>query len=93
MSHMTIELASGAELFHEQIDDENLPGWWMDGNAVTVRTGLTTSTYRLPRGRARVSVMRLSRGRSQLVIGGFTSTTVVVNGPNPAIWQLREVVL
>jgi len=92
MSHMTITLDDGARLPNHKVDDDT-PGWWIDGNTVTTRTDMTTAVYRLPKGRPRVVMQRLGNRRSQLIIGGYTTTTVAVNGPADTIRKLREAVL
>lgn len=67
----------------------------VDGNVVTVTSsdGKMMSRYKLPTGKPRVTVHRLTKGQAQLAIGGYTTTTVAVTGPAAAIEQLREAVL
>jgi hypothetical protein len=73
----------------------NLDGadYTIDENRVTVRTGRVTSHYTLPRRRPRISIHEFEKGRGQLLIGGFTSVAVSVNGPLDAIRRLRDAVL
>lgn len=73
--------------------DTDTVGWWADGNRVTVRGERTLSTYTLPKGARRVTMARLGKGQSQLVIGGFKSVTVTANGPSEHIERLRMEVL
>lgn len=89
MSYTTIVL-DGREI---DPDTEYAAGWWIDDNTVTVRTEHSLSVYRLPKGRARVTVTRLGGDKSQLIIGGFTTITVSVIGPFDAINRLRKAVL
>lgn len=92
MSHTTITLDDGGRLAKHQLDSDE-PGWWVDANTVSVRTEHSLSVYRLPKGRPRVVLHRLGGRRAQLIIGGFTTTTVAVNGPTETIRKLREAVL
>jgi hypothetical protein len=90
---MTVDLTDGSELDSAGIDDRTRLGWWIEGERVTVRTAHSISVYRLPKAARRITMMKLGARRSQLAIGGFTSTSVVVNGPNDTIAKLREAVL
>lgn len=92
MSHMTVTLDDGGRLAKHQVDSD-VPGWWIDANTVSVRTEHSLSVFRLPKGRPRVVMSRLGNRRAQLIIGGFTTTTVTVNGPTETIRKLREAVL
>lgn len=89
MSYGTITLASGEELFGGGIDAGD-SGWWIDGNVVTVRDEHGLTVWRLPRGRAKLSLRRLGKSRGQLIVAGFTKVTVVVNGPYRALEKLME---
>lgn len=89
---MSITLDDGGRLAKHQVDSE-APGWWIDDHVVSVRTEHSVSVFRLPKGRPRVVLHRLGNRRSQLIIGGFTTTTVAVNGPTATIEKLREAVL
>lgn len=78
----------------EETEDGPTPGWWYEGNRITTVDAFGgTTVVKLPRGRPRVSMFVLGSGRAQLVIGGFTTTTVAVTGPVEAIQALREEVL
>lgn len=68
-------------------------GWWLDANRVTVRTDMSLSVFTLPKRSPRIIIQRLGRGRSQLVVGGWTRTAITVTGPEDAINRLREGVL
>lgn len=68
-------------------------GWSHDANVVTVTGEHSTSVFRLPKGRSRVTLHRLGRGRGQLVIGGFKTVTVVVNGRYADVEKLMKEVL
>jgi hypothetical protein len=72
-----------------QIDE----GALIEGNRLTALEEKSLTVYNLPRGARRIAVLYLSETRSQLVIGGFKSTTVVINGPTAMIEKLREAVL
>ncbi len=61
------------------------------GRTVTVRSGPSESTYRIPSG-ARVSLRR-DRTSATLLVGGFKSATVTVSGPIRDIERLRDSVL
>lgn len=89
---MTINLDDGGRLAKHQIDSDE-PGWWVDEHVVSVRTEHSVSVFRLPKGRPRVVMSRLGNRRAQLIVGGFTTTTVAVNGPVETIKKLREAVL
>jgi hypothetical protein len=65
----------------------------VDGNRITIEHKHGIDTYVLPRTQRRVSIHYLSAGRHQLIIGGFGSVTVTVNGPAERIRKLREAVL
>ena len=62
-------------------------------NTVTIRGEHSTTTYRLPRKRPRVTVERVGRATSRLVIGSFDRVSVTVTGPSTTIERLRESVL
>lgn len=87
----TIDL-TGAPLPDGAVDTDR-PGWWRDGATLSVRGELGQTVYKLPTGRPVVGFMRLGGGRAQLKIGGFKTTTVVVNGPHDQIRKLYEEVL
>lgn len=91
VSHTTITLDDDGLVDAELAGDQ--PGWWIDGNVVSIQTEHTLARYRLPKGRPRVSIHMIGKGRAQLIIGGFTTTTVAVNGPIDTIRKLREEVL
>lgn len=79
------------ELDGKPVDaDGDEPGWWRDDNVVTVRSDLSVATYRLPARKPRVSLQRLGKGRSRLLLGGFTTTSVTIDGPTAEIEALRE---
>jgi hypothetical protein len=79
----------------EETDFTVRVGWWTNDNIIHVasNSGQIQSRYVLPRGRPRVTIDRIGRGRARLLIGGFTTTTVTVVGPTAAIEALRTAVL
>lgn len=78
----------------DEVDPDGVDeGFWVADNRVAVRAGHSVSIYTLPKGARRITLMALSGGRAQLILGGFKSTTVSVTGPTWAVEQLREAVL
>lgn len=94
MSSYTIRLDHAPEI-EDTTDFAVVDGWWIDDNVVTVvsNSGKTRARYKLPRGKARVTLSRIGSGRAQLALGGYTTTTVSVVGPIETLEALREAVL
>lgn len=67
--------------------------WRVTGRRVEILGEVAHETYTLPKGCRRVVVQSAGRHRSQLVLGGFSSTTVTVTGPSYVIKRLRDEVL
>lgn len=65
----------------------------VEGRRVTLTNEQRQAVYMLPNRARRVVVEKAGRGRSRLIIGGFTKVTVSVTGPNDVIEQLKEAVL
>lgn len=76
MSYGTVRLETGGD-------------WDIDRNVITVRDGSGSTTWRLPRGRAKVSLRKVGKGRARLVVGGFSSIAVEVIGPIKDLEKLR----
>ena len=76
-----------------RLDNRDDATWIVEGRRVTLMNEHSTDAYLLPKGRPRVSVVKLARHTGQLVIGGFNSTAVTVTGPMYAINAMREAVL
>jgi hypothetical protein len=55
--------------------------WDIDRNVISVREGSGVTVWRLPRGRAKVSLRKIGKGRARLIVGGFASIAVEVVGP------------
>lgn len=68
-------------------------GWWRDGLTVTVRAEHSLSTYRLPKGVRRVTMVRYGEGRTHLAMGGFKSATVTLIGDRDVLAAIREELL
>lgn len=92
MSH-SINLDTDGQLGPAGIDDDNQPGWWVQDNVVHERSETNVVRSKLPKGAARIALTKMGKGRSQLSIGAFTRTSVVVTGPTEVLEKLREAVL
>ena len=89
MSYGTIRLEPDEEIT-DVTDFAVVHGWWIDGNIITIDSKDGRTVWRLPRGRARVSLHRLGKGRARLVVAGFTTVTVEVVGPEKTLRKLME---
>lgn len=65
----------------------------ISGRRVTITELNGETTYMFPRRPVRVSMTDIGRGRCQLSIGGFNSTSVVVIGRQDHVAELCSAVL
>lgn len=64
----------------------------IDGTRVSITGPQSTVVYSLPRGAKRIVLRRATKDRTELTLGGFKATTVVLSGPHATMRTLFDAV-